>query len=137
MVIHKDPDPAFKKLARTSLLLGIIGWGIYILQWCFDLTLGLVLATLTVGSSAICGTILDILPAVLWVAGIVTGHVALHRINHFEARSRRRAVWGLVLSYIGIFFTILLIVAVIFIIATGMDSGWLSKIITQFHNFIK
>jgi hypothetical protein len=133
MANQKNPDPASTKLATTSLLLGIIGWGIYILQWCFDLTLGLVLATLTVGSSAICGTILDILPAVLWVTGIVTGHVALHRIDHFEARSRRRAVWGLVLSYIGVFFTILLIAAVIFIIATGIESGWLSKIIPQIH----
>jgi len=128
-----NPDPATKKLATTSLLLGIIGWGIYILQWCFDLTLGLVLATLTVGSSAICGTILDILPAVLWVTGIITGHVALHRIDQFEAKSRRRAIWGLVLSYIGVFFTILLIAAVIFIVATGIESGWLSKVFPQIH----
>jgi len=133
MANHKNPDPASMKLATTSLLLGIIGWGIYLLQWCFDLTLGLVLATLTVGSSAICGTILDFLPAVLWVTGIVTGHVSLHRIDHFEARSRRRAIWGLVLSYIGIFFTILLIAAIIFIIATGLESGWFSKIIPQLH----
>jgi hypothetical protein len=133
MANHINPDPATKKLATTSLLLGIIGWGIYILQWCFDLTLGLVLATLTVGSSAICGTILDILPAVLWVTGIITGHVALHRIDQFEAKSRRRAIWGLVLSYIGVFFTILLIAAVIFIVATGIESGWLSKVFPQIH----
>jgi hypothetical protein len=125
--------PASLKFATSSLCLGIMGWGINILQWCFDLTLGLVLAALTVGSSAVCGMILDILPVLLWVTSIVTGHVALYRIDHFDRRSRRRAIWGLTLSYVGLFFTILLIIVIIFLVATGIESGWFTKIIPQIH----
>ena len=115
------------KLAKTSLMLGILGWCLYILQWCFDLTIGLLLAALTAGMSSICASVLDFLPFAVWLAGIVAGHVALGQIRHTGAPGRLRAVWGLVLCYVGLFFTILLIVIIIILIAGGVGVGILEK----------
>ena len=115
------------KLATASLTLGILGWILYLLQWCFDLTIGLLLAAFTAGSSALCATILDFLPFLLWLGGIVTGHAALGKMK--ISRNRVRAVWGLVLSYFGMFFTILLIVIIVALIASGVGVGVLEKIL--------
>ena len=117
------------KLAKTSLMLGILGWCLYILQWCFDLTIGLLLAALTAGTSAICASVLDFLPFAVWLAGIVAGHVELGKIRDTGAPGRLRAVWGLVLGYVGLFFTILLIVILIILIAGSVGVGILDKIL--------
>jgi hypothetical protein len=126
-------QPASNKLATTSLTLGIFGWAIYLLQWCFDLTLGLVLATVTGGSSAVCATVLDVLPFALWLTGIVIGHVALGQIKHTSVKDRRRAIWGLLLNYSGLFFTLIFIIAILVLIVTGMGMGWLDKVLPQIH----
>ena len=124
-----DSNPAPNKLARTSLIMGLLGWFFYLLQWCFDLTIGLLLAAMSGGASAICSSVLDFLPFVLWLVGIVAGHVALAQIRQSDAPGRPAAVWGLVLSYIGMAFTILLIVIIIILVATGVSSGLLYKFI--------
>jgi hypothetical protein len=117
------------KLARTSLLLGLLGWFFYLLQACFDFTLGLLLAAVTAGTSAVCSSILDILPFVLWLIGIVAGHVALGQIRQSGAPGRSSAVWGLLLSYAGLTFTILFIVGIIILVASGVGAGLLYKFI--------
>ena len=125
-----DSRPLANKLAKTSLMLGILGWCFYILQWCFDLTIGLLLAALTAGTSSICASVLDFLPFAVWLAGIVAGHVALGQIRHTVAPGRARAVWGLVLGYVGLFFIIILLIAIIIIlIAGGVGVGILDKIL--------
>ena len=116
------------RLATTSLTLGILGWVLYLLQWCFDLTIGLLMAAFTAGSSTICATVLDFLPFVLWLAAIVTGHASLGQMKQIVAPGRWRAVWGLLLSYIGIFFTIVLIVIIVSLITAGIGVGVLDKI---------
>ena len=68
------------KLANTSLTFGLAGWVLYILQCCFDFTIGLLLDAVTAGISAAFSTVLDILPFVLWLVGIVIGHVALSNL---------------------------------------------------------
>ena len=123
-----DSRPAPNKLAKTSLILGLLGWLFYLLQWCFDLTIGLMLAAITGGTSAICSSVLDFLPFALWLVGIVTGHVALGQIRHTGALGRSRALWGLALGYVGMAFTILFFVIIIILIATGIGAGWLFKI---------
>ncbi len=130
---HMNLDPVSNKLATTSLIMGILGWGIYLLQWCFDLTLGLALAALTAGASAICGTILDVLPFMLWITGIVSGHVALSQIKRAGGYGRNRAIGGLVLNYFGLFFILILLVAIIILITTGVQAGWLEKVLPQIH----
>ena len=120
--------PPSNRLATTSLALGIVGWVLYVGQWCFDFTLGLLLAAVTAGLSTLCGTVLDFLPSVLWLVGIVTGHVALGQIKQSGVAGRGRAVWGLVLNYSGLFFVVLLIALIIILVATGVGAGWLEKI---------
>ncbi len=117
------------RLASTSLTLGILGWIFYLLQWCFDFTLGLILALASGGASAVCASILDFLPFVLWLIGIVSGHAALAQIKRTKAAGRGRAVWGLVLSYVGLFFTLLLIVVIVILIASGVGAGVFEKLI--------
>jgi len=128
-----NSQPATNKLATTSLTLGIIGWVFYLLQWCFDLSFGIVLAAVTGGSSAVCATVLDVLPFALWLTGILAGHVAIGQIKHTGANGRGRAIWGLLLNYSGLFFTLILIIAVLVLIVTGVGAGWLDKVIPQIH----
>jgi hypothetical protein len=120
-------------LATTSLTLGLVGWTFYLLQWCFDLTVGLLLATFTAGMSAVCSTILDVAPFMLWLAGIVTGHVALRQIKRSGSLGRSRAVWGLVLNYSGLFFIVIFTIIIVILIATGIGVGVLDKVLPSFH----
>lgn len=121
------------RLAKTSLTLGILGWIFYLLQWCFDLTIGLVLAAVTAGSSAVCATVLDVLPFIFWLTGIVTGHVALGQNKHQGSQGRKQAIWGLLLNYSGLFFTLILILVILVLIAAGVGAGWLDKVLPQFR----
>ncbi|MCX6033814.1 MAG: DUF4190 domain-containing protein [Chloroflexi bacterium] len=116
------------RLATTSLTLGLVGWAFYFLQWCFDLTLGVLLAALTVGTSAFCSTILDTVPFVFWLAGIVTGYAALGQIKRSGGSGRGRAVWGLVLNYFGLFFIVIFTVIAVILVATGVGVGVLDKV---------
>ena len=115
------------KLANTSLTFGLAGWGLYILQWCFDLTIGLLLATVTAGIGAACSIVLDILPFVLWLAGIVTGHVALGRLKFSAGVDRSRAIWGLMLGYSGLLFGLVAGICIMLLIAAGFAAGLLAK----------
>jgi hypothetical protein len=124
-----ESRPLPNKLANASLTLGILGWVLYILQFCFDLSLGLFLAAVTAGSSAICSSVLDFLTFALWLAGIVAGHVALGQIRQAGLPGRGRAIWGLLLGYAGIFFTILFIVLIIILLAMGVGLGVLNKVL--------
>jgi hypothetical protein len=124
-----DSQPVAKRLARTSLVLGLLGWFFYLLQACFDLTLGLLLTALTAGTSTVCSSILDILPFALWLVGIVAGHVALGQIRQTGAPGRSTAVWGLVLGYAGLAFTIFFLVIIIVLLATGVGAGLFYKFI--------
>jgi len=130
-----DSRPSPNKLARTSLILGLLGWFFYILQWCFDLTIGLLLAFFTAGASAVCSTVLDILPFGLWLVGIVAGHVALNQIRHTGAPGRAGALWGLVLGYVGMAFTLLLVVIVIILLVAGIGVGVLNRFIPSLHHY--
>jgi hypothetical protein len=97
------------------------------------LTLGLALAALTAGTSAICGTILDVLPFMLWITGIVSGHVSLSQIKHTGGRGRGRAISALLLNYFGLFFFLIFFVGILILITTGVKAGWLGKVLPQIH----
>jgi len=130
-----DSSPFPNKLANTSLILGLLGWFIYFLQWCFDLTIGLLLVAMTSGASAICSSVLDFLPFALWLVGILAGHIALVQIRQTGVPGRSRAVWGLVLGYVGEAFTILLIVIIIILVAAGVGVGLLNKVVPSLQKY--
>jgi hypothetical protein len=121
------------KLATTSLTLGLVGWAIYLLQWCFDLSLGMLLAAITAGTSTVCSTILDVVQFVFWLTGIVTGHTALNHIKRSGGSGRSQAVWGLVLNYFGLFLIGIFIIVVVTLIATGFGVGILGKVLPLSH----
>jgi len=127
--------PVSNKLANTSLTIVLVGWFFYILQWCFDLTIGLFLAAFSGGMSAICASVLDFLPFALWLAGIVTGHLALAQIRQTGAPGHARAVWALVLGYIGLAFTILLVVIIIILVAAGVGLGMFGKFVPSLPKY--
>jgi len=129
-----DPKPVTAKLANTSLTLAILGWGLYLGQWCFDLTLGILLAIFSGGASAVCSTVLDFIPFVLWIVGVVMGHVALRQVKRNGAPGRGRAVWGLILNYSGIFFIVLLTILVLTLLAFGIGAGVLDQILPSFSD---
>jgi len=121
------------KLACTSLTFGLVGWVVYILQWCFDLTIGLFLAAVTAGISAALSTVLDILPFAFWLVALVTGHAALGQLKYSARVARSRAIWGLVLGYIGLFFGILTSVVMLLLITAGIGAGVLNKVFPFVH----
>jgi hypothetical protein len=127
-----EDRPAFERLATTSLILGIAGWTFYLFQWCFDLTLGWILAAVSGGLGGICSVILDFLPFLLWLTGLVTGHVALGRAKGAPFTGRRRAVWGLVLNYSGLIIMILSTVVLIALVAAGVGWGVFDKLLPSF-----
>jgi len=126
-------SPSVNKLATTSLTLGLLGWAAFLLQGCFDVTLGVILALATAGAGAVCSTILDVLPFALWLTAVVSGHVALGRIRQTGEAGRGRAVAGLVMSYIGLFFVVILLLLAVVLIAAGIKTGWPGRIIPSFH----
>jgi hypothetical protein len=121
------------KLATASLILGLVGWAFYLLQWCFDLTLGLLLSAFTAGTSAVCSTILDVAPFALWLVGIVTGHTALVQIKRNGDPGHSRAIWGLVLNYFGLFFIVVFTLIVVIMIATGVGVDILDRVLPSLH----
>ena len=132
-MLQTSPVPT--KLATASLIMALLGWFFYILQVCFDLTIGLFLFAVTGGMSAICSSVLDFLPFALWLVGILTGHMALVQIRQTGAPGRSRAVWGLVLGYIGLAFTILLIAIIIVLVAAGVGVGFLNKVVPSLPKY--
>jgi hypothetical protein len=122
-----ESSPLSNKLATTSLTLAIVAWILYIGQWCFDFTIGLLLAIGTGGTSAICSSVLDFLPFVLWLAAIISGHISLGQIKRTKARGKSTAIGGLVLSYFGLFFIAILVTLMIILIITGVGTGWLER----------
>jgi len=121
------------KLANTSLTLGLVGWSLYLLQWCFDLSIGFFLSAVTAGTSAVCSTIFDILPFILWLIGIVTGHVALGQISRHGGEGHGKAIWGLVLNYFGLFFIIIITMGILILLGFGIRAGWLDKLLPLLH----
>jgi hypothetical protein len=121
------------KLANTSLTLGLVGWSLYLLQWCFDLSIGFFLSAVTAGTSAVCSTIFDILPFILWLIGIVTGHVALGQISRYGGEGHGKAIWGLVLNYFGLFFIIIITMGILILLVFGIRAGWLDKLFPLLH----
>jgi hypothetical protein len=121
------------KSAIASLTLGLLGWALYIFQWCFDLTLGIFLAAMTVGVSALVSSFLDLIPFVLWLAGIITGHLAIKQIKREGGPGRNQAIWGLVLNYLGFLFSTIFLIVIAILIFAGFGVGLFNNIIPYFH----
>jgi threonine/homoserine efflux transporter RhtA len=88
---------------------------------------------MTAGTSAIISIVLDLLPFVLWLAGIVTGHRALKQTKREGGQGRNQAVWGLVLNYLGLIFSSVILIVIAILIFAGIGVGLFYKIIPFIH----
>lgn len=113
----------------TSLWFGLGGWLMVFLGMCLDATAGAALAALTFGLGALCLAPLVFIPPLLWIAGIIAGHRALHEIKTSGEAGRSAAVAGLVVGYLGLGTGMLLILGVVLLIFTGIGMAWWTRFV--------
>ena len=99
------PNPN-NRMALTSLIAGIVSWVFWALFFCFNLTIGFVISLATFGLAGICFAIIGFLPAVGWLAAVITGHVGIAQIGRTGEGGRGLAIAGLILGYVGIALTL-------------------------------
>ena len=59
-----------------------------------------------------------------YIAGVVTGHIALGQIKRSGEQGRGMALAGLIIGYVGIGLSVLLLAGVIALIALAASYGW-------------
>ncbi len=94
------PNPN-NRMALTSLTAGIVSWVLWALFLCFNLTIGFVFSLVTFGLAGICFGIIGFLPAIGWLAAVITGHVGIGQIGRTGEGGRGLAIAGLILGYVG------------------------------------
>ena len=124
-----DAPQLGNRKAIASLWFGLGGWFIYFLGLCLDATVGAALAALTFGLGALCLVPLDFIPPLLWVAGVIAGHRGLHEIKETGQAGRGTAIAGLVVGYVGLGTVVLVILAIILLLITGIGLAWLTRFI--------
>lgn len=63
----------------------------------------------------------------------MTGHAALSQMKRSGVTEKNQAIWGLLLSYLGLFFSIIVVVILIVLIFAGVGVGLFDKIIPFFQ----
>lgn len=116
------PRPKTNGNAVTSLVMGIAGWVFYIGMWCFNFLVGWAVAIATYGAGLFCLVPLACLSPLLWLIGVITGHVAKGQIRERGEGGEGMATAGLVMGYIGLGLTFLGIVLAIVLSALGLLS---------------
>lgn len=111
----------------ASLWFGLGGWLMVLLGMCLDATVGAALAAFTFGLGALCLVPLDFIPPLLWLAGILAGHRALREIHATGQAGREVAITGLVAGYLGMGTVVLVILAVVLLLMTGIGLAWLTR----------
>lgn len=118
-----DINPPTNGKAITSMVLGIVGWGIQAIAF--------LLSLFTLGIAAICLLPLSCLTPIAWLVGVIFGHIALGEIRRSEQPGRGIAIAGLVMGYLGLFATLVLLVILILAIAIGLSVPLLDPYINQ------
>ena len=122
------PSLPTNRSAITSLVCSLTGWLVIVLSTLLDAVVGV----LTFGLGALCLWPLDFIPPILWLAAVITGHIALHQIKQTGAAGRGLSVAGLVIGYVGLAALVALILLVIFLLVSGIG---LAALTSFFQNF--
>lgn len=117
------PRPKTNGSAVASLVLGIVGWVLYFALWCFNFTIGSFLAVMTYGLGLLCLLPLSFFSPLLWLVGVVTGHVGISQTRRTGESGRGMAIWGLVLNYLGLFLVVGGILVIVILVLTGVLSA--------------
>jgi hypothetical protein len=115
-------SPKVNGNAIASMVLGIVGWVVFLGLWCFNAIVGWAVAIATYGVGLLCLVPLGCLPSLFWLAGVITGHMAKSRIRLQGESGNGMAVAGLIMSYIGVGLYVLGIVVVVILLALGVIS---------------
>ena len=136
--VHYLPGPRANGSATASLAFGIIGWVLYFALWCFNFTIGSFLAILTYGLGLLCLLPLTCFSPLLWLVGVVTGHVGISQIKHTGEGGHGMAIWGLVLNYLGLFLVVGGMIVILILVVTGvLSAGALGTLIPlyEYYNY--
>jgi hypothetical protein len=109
-------------LALVSMITGLGGWLLYPISLCPGF-FGLIM----------CAAPTWVVGLLAWIAGVVTGHIAIKQIKdggNIESGSAM-AIAGLSASYAGAGLTCLLAIAVIVLIVTGVGLSFLTTLFQQ------
>lgn len=102
------------KMALTSMVSGIVGWVLWVLILCFNLTIGLVISVATFGVAAICFGIIGYLPVIPWLAAVITGHMGIAQVARTGEGGRGMAIAGLIMGYLGVALTLCVLALLLF-----------------------
>ena len=117
------PQPKTNGSAIASMVLGIVSWILYIALWCFNSTIGAFLTVFTYGAGLLCLLPLSCISPLLWLIGIITGHVGLSQVKRTGESGRAMAVTGLVLNYLGLGLIVGGTLVVLILVLTGVISA--------------
>ncbi|MBN2388966.1 MAG: DUF4190 domain-containing protein [Anaerolineales bacterium] len=120
VVVLPAPSPKVNGNAVTSMVLGILGWVIYIGMWCLNFLIGWVLLVATAGIGLLCLLPLGCISPLLWFIGIITGHSAQAQIRQRGEGGGGMATAGLWLNWLGIILTVVGSVIIAILLLTGV-----------------
>jgi hypothetical protein len=75
----------------------------------------------------LCLVPLDFIPPLLWIVGLIAGYRALHEIHATGQAGRGAAIAGLVAGYLGLGTVVLVILAVVLLLLTGIGLAWWTR----------
>lgn len=117
-------QPRTNQLALWSGILGIAGWVFILLNYC----LGAIFTLITLGIGSICIMGVQCIIPILWIIGVILGHVGLGQVNRTGESGKGWAVTGLILGYLGLLSVLVLVVLVILGVAAGVSIPLISTL---------
>lgn len=127
------PTIPTNRMALTSMLLGLGGWLVWLLLFCYNSALGL----LTGGVGWICVSPLIIplwlIPYIGWIPAVVTGHRAIKQLNkegNIEG-GRGMALTGLISGYLALGLTLITCLLAAILTVAGVSILLIVEIIRQ------
>ena len=117
------PGPKTNGNAIASMVMGIASWALYIGLWCFNATFGTLMTIATGGIGLLCLLPLSCISPLLWLVGVITGHVGLSQIKRTGEGGQGMAITGLILGYLGLLFIVGGTIVIIILVVTGVISA--------------
>jgi hypothetical protein len=117
------PSPKTNGNAIASMVLGIVSWILYIGLWCFNATFGTLMTIATYGIGLLCLLPLSCISPLLWLIGVITGHLGSSQIKRTGEGGQGLAVTGLILNYLGLGLIVGGTIVILILVVTGVISA--------------
>jgi hypothetical protein len=127
---YPQPPTKTNGNAITSLIMGIAGWVLSLGTLCFNALIGPLLTIATYGLGLLCLVPLGCIPPILWLVGIITGHIATSQIKRTHEGGQGMAVAGLIINWLGFVLIVGGTIVITILAVTGVIGlSWLSTLI--------